>query len=66
MRIGDLIFDVLKEVMQGSVLSPLLFNVYLEEGLKKNQFLQKLIQENKLFGFAADLLVLEDNQAEAE
>lgn len=46
-----------KGVFQGSVLSPLLFNFYLDIALKSNQTLLKAIQYNKFLAFADDIVI---------
>jgi hypothetical protein len=50
--------------MQGSVLSPQLFNVYLGEILKTSPTLQTLIVESKLLAFAEHLLLITDDAAQ--
>ena len=49
---------------QGSVLSSVLFNVYLEEALKSSDKLEGLRRQGDLLAFADDMLVMTDNQNE--
>ena len=51
---------------QGSILSPVLFNVYLEEALKSSKKLVELIRRGDLLAFADDMLVMSDSQHEIE
>ncbi len=43
---------------QGSILSPVLFNVYLEEALKSSNKLEELRKRGDLLAFADDMLVM--------
>ena len=49
---------------QGSVLSPVLFNVYLEEALKSSAILEAVRKRGDLLAFADDMLVMTNNQNE--
>ena len=49
---------------QGSVLSPVLFNVYLEEALKSSTKLEAVRKRGDLLAFADDMLVMTNNQNE--
>ena len=49
---------------QGSVLSPVLFNVYLEEAYKSSAKLDAVRRRGDLLAFADDMLVMTDNQNE--
>ena len=49
---------------QSSVLSPVLFNVYLEEALKSSAKLEAVRRRGDLLAFADDMLVMTDNQNE--
>ena len=49
---------------QGSVLSPVLFNVYLEEALKSSLKLEEVRKRGDLLAFADDMLVMTNNQSE--
>ncbi len=51
---------------QGSVLSPVLFNVYLEEALKTSRKLEEVRKRGDLLAFADDTLVMSNNQDEIE
>ena len=46
---------------QGSVLSPMLFNVYLEEALKSSAKLEAVRKRGDLLAFADDMLVMTNN-----
>ena len=49
---------------QGSVLSPVLFNVYLEEALKSSAKLEAVRRRGDLLAFADDMLIMTNNQNE--
>jgi len=49
---------------QGSVLSPVLFNVYLEEALKSSAKLEAVRKRGDQLAFADDMLVMTNNQNE--
>jgi hypothetical protein len=51
---------------QGSVLSPVLFNVYLEEAIRSSAKLDGVRSRGDLLAFADDMLVMSNNQAEIE
>ena len=51
---------------QGSVLSPVLFNVYLEEALKSSSKLEDVRRRGDLLAFADDMLVMSNSQSEVE
>ena len=51
---------------QGSVLSPVLFNVYLEEALKSSNKLEEVRRRGDLLAFADDMLVMSNSQSEIE
>ena len=51
---------------QGSILSPVLFNVYLEEALKSSKKLEEVRKRGDLLAFADDMLVISNNQHEIE
>jgi hypothetical protein len=46
---------------QGSVLSPVLFNLYLKESLKSSSKLEEVRRRGDLLGFADDILVMSNN-----
>ena len=50
----------------GSVLSPVLFNVYLEEALKSSNKLEEMRRRGDLLAFADDMLVMSNSQSEIE
>jgi hypothetical protein len=51
---------------QGSILSPVLFNVYLEEALKSSRKLEDLRRRGDSLAFADDILVMSNSQHEIE
>ena len=51
---------------QGSILSPVLFNVYLEEALKTSKKLEEVRRRGDLLAFADDMLVMSNCQHEIE
>jgi hypothetical protein len=51
---------------QGSILSPVLFNVYLEEALKSSRKLEEVRKRGDLLPFADDMLVMSNSQPEVE
>ena len=51
---------------QGSILSPVLFNVYLEEALKSSTKLEEVRRRGDLLAFADDMLVMSNSRPEIE
>ncbi len=51
---------------QGSVLSPVLFNVYLEEALNSSEVLKAMRRRGDLLAFSDDMLVMSSLKAEIE
>ncbi len=51
---------------QGSVLSPVLFNAYLEEAIRSSKKLDGVRSIGDLLTFADDMLVMSNSQAEIE
>ena len=51
---------------QGSVLSPVLFNVYLEEAIRSSKKLDGVRSRGDLLAFADDMLVMSNSEAEIE
>jgi retron-type reverse transcriptase len=51
---------------QGSILSQVLFNVYLEEALKSFEKLEKVRKREDLVAFADDMLVMSNSKPEFE
>ena len=51
---------------QGSVLSPVLFNVYLEEAIMSSKKLDEIRSRGDLLAFADDMLVMSNSEAEVE
>ena len=62
--IGKHSFSANLGVVQGGVLSPLLFNVYLEEALGSTQRLREMLNRGDLLAFADDMLILTNSKAE--
>ena len=55
-----------KGVLQGSVLSPMIFNVYLEDALYSQPVLKALISLKRLFAYADDILIVIRNPRDLE
>ena len=51
---------------QGSVLSPLLFNIYLEEALRTSPKLEQVRNRGDLLAFADDMLLMSNSRSELE
>ena len=51
---------------QGSILSPVLFNVYLEEALKTSKKLDEVRRRGDLLAFTDDMLLMSNCQHEIE
>jgi hypothetical protein len=51
---------------QGSVLSPVLFNVYLEEAIRSSNKLEEVRRRGDLLAFADDMLVMTNSKLELE
>ena len=51
---------------QSSILSPVLFNVYLERALKSSRKLEELRRRGDLLAFADDMLVMTNSKPEIE
>jgi hypothetical protein len=62
--IGKHAFSADLGVVQGGVLSPMLFNVYLEEALGQTQKLRDMVSRGDLLAFADDMLILTNSKAE--
>ena len=60
-NIQDEIFEIERGVSQGSVLFPLLFNIYQEAALKSSKLLNKLMSSRDIVAYADDLLISSDN-----
>lgn len=62
-QIGNHKFAPGREVSQGGVLSPLLFNVYLEDTLMANPILKAAVELGKIIAFADDVLLITDSKS---
>ena len=62
--IGKHSFSAELGVVQGGVLSPMLFNVYLEEALSTTSKLREMVNRGDLLAFADDMLILTNSKAE--
>jgi RNA-directed DNA polymerase len=62
--IGKHSFSADLGVVQGGVLSPMLFNVYLEEALGTTDKLKEMVRRGDLLAFADDMLILTNSKAE--
>ena len=51
---------------QGSILSPVLFNIYLEEALNSSEKLKQVSKRGDLLAFADDTLVMTSDKGELE
>ena len=62
--IGKHSFSANLGLVQGEVLSPLLFNMYLEEALGSTQKLREMVNRGDLLAFADDMLIITNSKAE--
>ena len=62
--IGKHSFSANLGVVQGGVLSPLFFNVYLEEALGSTQKLREMVNRVDLLAFTDDVLIMTNSKAE--
>ena len=60
--IGKHSFSADLGVVQGGVLSPMLFNVYLEEALGTTSKLREMVNRGDLLAFADDMLILTNSK----
>ena len=65
-QIGSHTINAEMGLPQGSILSPVLFNVYLEEALKSSKKLEEVRSRGDLLAFADNMLVMSNNQHEIE
>ena len=57
-QVGEQQINAEMGLPQGSVLSPVLFNVYLEEAIKSSCKLEEMRSRGDLLAFADDMLVM--------
>ena len=60
-QIGSYSMSAEMGLPQGSILSPFLFNVYLEEALKSSTKLEEVRRRGDLLAFADDMLVMSNS-----
>jgi hypothetical protein len=65
-QVGTYIMNAEMGLPQGSILSPVLFNVNLEEALKSSRKLEDMRRRGVLLNFAYDMLVMSNSQLEIE
>ena len=65
-EVGSSIINAEMGLPQGSVLSPALFNVYLEDALDSSNILQRMRKRGDLLAFADDMLIMSNQKSEIE
>ena len=64
MVIGKHSFSADLGMVQGGVLSPMLFIIYLEEALGTTQKLREMVNRGDLLAFADNMLIFSNSKAE--
>ena len=64
--IGGKIINAEIGLLQGSVLAPLLFNIYLNEAIRSSAKLESLRKRGDLLAFADDMLICSNSKQEVE
>jgi len=64
MQVGDAKFPVNVGVAQGDILAPNLFAIYLDAAIQENQVLRNLVENQKLYAYADDIVVVTETQEE--
>lgn len=55
--IGKLKIQTSKGLAQGNVLSPMLFNIYLDMALRSSAFLKDMLRTGRILAYADDLVI---------